>query len=413
VRHLLVTNDFPPKIGGIQTYLWELWRRLPPESFSVLTIELPGAAEFDAAQPFRIERLPVPMLLPTPSLTRRIRRLANETGSSLVVLDPLLPVGLLGPYLGLPYAVILHGAEVSVPGRLPGTRQAMARVLRGAELVVTGGRWTEAEARWLASPALLPHLSRLLPGPHQGPRPHRQPVPPVPPFVDITPGVDHHRFRPLTPDESKKARVAHALPPEGRLVLSVGRLVPRKGMVTLVRAAARLAPSRPDLTIAIAGTGRQQGQLQELVAATGAPVRLLGRVEDARLPSLYGAADVFVLACRTRWAGLEQEGFGIVFLEAAACGVPSVAGRSGGAPEAVLHERTGLVVDNPGDSAAVASNLARLLDDETERARLGRQARARVERCFAYDLLAARLAQVLEAGIPRYAAERFAHRRME
>jgi len=400
VRHLLVTNDFPPKIGGIQTYLWELWRRLPPESFSVLTIDLPGAARFDAGQGFPIERVPVPMLLPTPRLARRIRHVADRTGSSLVVLDPLFPVGLLGPSLGLPYAVILHGAEVSVPGRLPGTRWAMAKVLRGAELVVTGGRWTEAEARRLARTGALPY------------RRQEQPVPPLPPFVDITPGVDHHRFRPLTPEERRTARVASGLPPDGRLVLSVGRLVPRKGMDTLIRAVARLAPSRSDLTVAIAGTGRQEGQLRELVAATGAPVRLLGRVDGAHLPFLYGAADVFVQACRTRWAGLEQEGFGIVFLEAAACGVPSVAGRSGGAPEAVLHERTGLVVDRPGDPAAVASSLARLLDDEATRARLGRRARERVERFFSYDLLAARLAQVLEADAPRYAAGRFAHRRM-
>jgi phosphatidylinositol alpha-1,6-mannosyltransferase len=127
-------------------------------------------------------------------------------------------------------------------------------------------------------------------------------------------------------------------------------------------------------------------------------VRLLGRVSDEDRDALLGAADVFVMACRKRWAGLEQEGFGIVFLEAAAAGVPQIAGDSGGASEAVADGVTGLVVETPGDPGAVAEALRTLLADPTRRRRMGRAARARVQESFDNDVLASRLADAL-AGV--------------
>jgi phosphatidylinositol alpha-1,6-mannosyltransferase len=175
------------------------------------------------------------------------------------------------------------------------------------------------------------------------------------------------------------------------LIVSVSRLVPRKGMDTLIRAAARLRPSHPDLVVAIAGRGRDTARLQRLAATTGAPVRFLGRVDDTDLPALFGCGDVFSMLCRVRWAGLEQEGFGIVFLEAAACGVPQIAGRSGGAHEAVEHDATGLVIDDPTDERAVAAACAALLADPARRHRFGHEARARAVEQFDYDVLAARL----------------------
>src|SRR5215218_4252901 len=139
VKHLLVTNDFPPKIGGIQSLLWEWWRRLPPDRFAVLTSPYAGAAQFDSVQPYRIERTSEPVLLPHPWMVRRIDRLAREFGADLVVIDPAVPLGLVGPYLELPYDVVLHGAEVTVPGRLPGSRQALGNVLRQARHVISAG----------------------------------------------------------------------------------------------------------------------------------------------------------------------------------------------------------------------------------------------------------------------------------
>src|SRR5690606_12200475 len=135
-KHLLVTNDFPPKVGGIQSYLWELWRRLPADSFAVLTTPYRGALEWDAAQPFRVVRSPEPVLLPYPWLASRIDALADEVGADFVVIDPALPLGAIGPRLRHPYGVVLHGAEVTVPGRLPVSRSVLGRVLRGADLVI-------------------------------------------------------------------------------------------------------------------------------------------------------------------------------------------------------------------------------------------------------------------------------------
>jgi phosphatidylinositol alpha-1,6-mannosyltransferase len=366
VAHVLVTNDFPPKVGGIQSYLWELWRRLPPDRLTVFTTAHPQAAAFDAAQPFTVIRWRGEVLLPTPSVAREIRRVAADAQAAVVMLDPALPVGLLGPRLGLPYGVVLHGAEVTVPARMPGAGQALRRVLRGAVSVVAAGGYPAAEAARLAGPGL--------------------------PIRIVPPGVDVDRFRPLGDTARWQARVDAGLPADGRLVVGMSRLVPRKGFDVLIAAAALLAPRRPDLTVAIAGAGRDRPRLERLVAATGAPVRLLGFVPDAAMPALLGSADVFAMPCRSRWAGLEQEGFGIVFLEAAACGVAGVAGASGGSHEAVAHGETGFVVGRPEDPVAVAAALGRLLDDDDLCRAMGAAARRRAEQSFSYDHLAAGLA---------------------
>jgi phosphatidylinositol alpha-1,6-mannosyltransferase len=177
----------------------------------------------------------------------------------------------------------------------------------------------------------------------------------------------------------------------------VSRLVPRKGMDVLVEAAARLVPDHPRLLVAVAGDGRDRRRLGRLVARRDAPVRLLGRVPDHRLPALYGCADLFAMLCRNRWLGLEQEGFGIVFLEAAAAGVAQLAGDSGGAAEAVEHLGTGVVVDRPADVDLVAEALDGLLADRDRRAALGAAARRRAVEEFNYDGLACRLDDALLA----------------
>ena len=130
MKHLLVTNDFPPKVGGIQNLLWEWWRRLPSDSFAVLTSPHAGAESFDAAQAFEIRRVREPWLLPHPVMVRRINEMAREIGADFVVLDPAVPLGIVGPRLKLPYMVVLHGAEVTVPGRLPLSRLILSRVLK-------------------------------------------------------------------------------------------------------------------------------------------------------------------------------------------------------------------------------------------------------------------------------------------
>jgi phosphatidyl-myo-inositol dimannoside synthase len=370
-RHLLVTNDFPPKIGGIQSYLWELWRRLPPEDVTVLTSPHPDDDLFDRRQPFRIVRTREPVLLPNPVLIRRVRRLAAEVGAEAVVLDPALPLGSIGPRLGLPYAVVLHGTEVTVPARLPGTRTLLAHVLSAASLLIAAGGYPETEARRIVTS--------------------------LPPVAQVPPGVDTSRFVPLAPIERASTRARLGLPVAGPLVLSVSRLVPRKGMDTLIEAAARLSATGryPRLTVAIAGSGRDRARLERAIHKSGAPVRLLGRVPSPDLPGLYACADVFALCCRSRWGGLEQEGFGIVLLEAAAAGVPAVAGNCGGAAEAVVDDETGLIVGNPSDPAAVADAIDGLLSDPARASRQGQAARQRAVTEFAYDRLVVRLGDAI------------------
>lgn len=368
--HLLLTNDFPPKVGGIQSYLWELWRRLDPDRTVVLTTTYEGASAFDRVQPMRVERVPGRILLPTPSLRRRVDRLADEVGAELVLIDPAFPLGILGSALHRPYGVVLHGAEVTIPGRLPGLRAVLGSVLRGASIVIAAGGYPAAEGERAAGRAL--------------------------PTVIVPPGVDGERFRPLRPAQRRAAREHFGLEPDRPLVASVSRLVPRKGMDVLIRASALLAAQGVDVQVAVAGAGRDRPRLERLARHASAPVTFLGRIADTDLPAFYGCADVFAMLCRDRWLGLEQEGFGIVFLEAAACGVAQIAGRSGGSHEAVVHGETGLVVDDPRSVGQVAAAVASLVGDRAAREAMGAAARERAVAAFSYDRLAASLQQALD-----------------
>ena len=371
MKHVLVTNDFPPKVGGIQSYLWELWRRLPADDVTVLTTPYEGDRAWDAAQPYRVVRTREKVLLPDPRLARRIDGLADEVGAELVVLDPALPLGLLGPRLRHPYGLVLHGAEVTVPGRLPAATLALRRVLRRATIVIAAGSYPLAEAERAARRSL--------------------------PATNIPPGVDIDRFQPIDDAERDAIRKELDLPRDAVVVSGISRLVPRKGFDVLLQAAGRLRDTHQDLVVAIGGTGRDRGRLERIARETGAPARFLGRISDALLPSAFACGDVYAMLCRNRWGGLEQEGFGIVFLEAAAAGVPQVAGRSGGSHEAVLDDVTGFVVDDPRDPAAAAAAIGWLLDDPPRRATMGAAARDRAVASFSYDHLAARLRAALGA----------------
>jgi phosphatidylinositol alpha-1,6-mannosyltransferase len=374
---LLVTNDFPPKLGGIQSYLHELWRRLPPDETTVLTTPHAGAAAWDAQQPFRVVRARRKVLLPTAALTRDVDALAREIRADVVFLDPMLPLGLIGPRLrSVPYVVVAHGAEITVPASIPGLRSRGRRVLRGAAAVVAAGGYPARQA------------VRVVGGELRG--------------LIVPPGVDGERFHPRDDDARSAARIGFGLDPGRPLVLGLSRLVPRKGFDVVIDAVAGI----PGAQLAIAGAGRDRGRLERRARSRDASVRFLGRVPEADLPSLYACADAFAMCCRDRWGGLEAEGFGIVFLEAAACGVPAVAGRSGGAHEAVVAGETGYVVE-PRDVGAVRSALRELCDDPQRRSRMGRAARERAVGEYSYDGLVARLLPItrgdfsVTAALPR------------
>ncbi|MEC7916191.1 MAG: glycosyltransferase family 4 protein [Actinomycetota bacterium] len=367
-RHLLVTNDYPPKLGGIQNYLWELWRRLPSEQVTVLTPDRLGADRFDAMQEHSIVRDRRKVFLPTRSLARDIRSLAKQVDAELVILDPALPLGHLAPALKLPYALVVHGAEVALPGRLPITKQLLRRVLRGAECVIAAGGYPASEAARAAGTPIS--------------------------TVEIPPGVDGSRFVPLRPRDKKQQREKLGLSC-GPLVVGLSRLVPRKGFDRTIAAVAALRDEFPDIQLVIGGKGRDRRRLERIARRLDVSVRFLGRVEESEVPLIYGIADVFAMPCRNRWAGLEQEGFGIVFLEAAASGVPQVAGRSGGAHEAVLDGVTGHVVDHPRNSAAVANAIRSILKSPSLQSEMAKRGSDRVKNELSYDVLALQLEKAL------------------
>ena len=364
---LLVTNDFPPKVGGIQSYLYELWRRLPPEETHVLTTSYPGAADWDAAQRFSIERTRQRVLLPAPGLARRVDGIARDRGADVIFLDPALPLGLIGRRLrAAPHVLIAHGAEVNVPGRLPGGRMLARRVLRAASGLVAAGQYPARVATRAAGTEL--------------------------PTLVVPPGVDPDRFRPLSTGERAAVRRRFGLAADRPLVLGLSRLVPRKGFDVLIDA---VTGTDPGVQLAIGGAGRDARRLERRAAERGITGRctFLGRVPEVDLADVYGCADVFAMLCRERWGGLEAEGYGIVFVEAAACGVPSIAGRSGGSHEAVVDRETGFVVD-PHDAGGVRAALDRLLGDDGLRERLGTAARKRANEELTYDRQVGRLLPV-------------------
>lgn len=337
---------------------------------TVLAPAHPQAGEFDHEAPYRVERAKSRVLLPTRSMAARIDALADECGADLVLLDPPLPLGLVTRRMSRPHGTVVHGG-VAVQARPPAARQLLREAMRRSKIVISAGQFSGNEVRQAMGRS-------------------------TPPIHVVNPGVDVGRFRVLDPAAKRAARERLGLPVESRIVLSLSRLVPRKGMPVLAEAVGMVARTRPDVLLVIGGTGREAGPTQRAAASSGTSLRMLGRVPEADLADIYGCADVYAMVCHDRWFGLEQEGFGIVFAEAAAAGVPSVAGDSGGAAEAVVDGTTGVVVRRPRDPQAVADALAPLLDDAELRHRQGRAARERAEQELSWDVSAARLLEALE-----------------
>ena len=371
-RHLLVTNDYPPKTGGIQVYLHELWRRLEPERAVVVTASsAPNTEAFDAASEIVVERVPEKTLfLPTWRAKRAIESAIERHQPDLVLLDPAWPLGLLGPRLSVPYGVVVHGSEVTVPGRLPIVASSLRYVLKHAAVAICAGSYPESEVRRIAAEY-------------------------APPIIQVPPGVDTRRFTPLDPSRRNEVRQSLGLDPTAFLVSSYSRLVPRKGMDTLIRAATRLKAKFPNLQVAIGGTGRDEKRLHQLAKRLDAPVVFLGHVPDDALNEWLGASDLMVMDCRSRWLGLEQEGFGIVFVEAAATGVAQIAGRSGGSHEAVQNGVTGFVVGDSRSDDLLAKAIRTLMVDDERRREFGRASRAIAVEQFDWNTLAVRLSSEL------------------
>lgn len=370
-RTLIVTNDFPPRQGGIQSFVHQLALRQPAGSVVVYASQHAGAAEFDAAAPFPVVRHRTGLLLPTPDVRRRASGLLREHGCTAVWFGAAAPLGLLAPALRAAGAERLvattHGHEVGWAA-LPGGRQALRRIGASCDVITYLGEYTR----------------RRLAGAF-GPRATLR---------QLTPGVDVEAFRPDVDGSVVRARYGLAGRP---VIVCVSRLVARKGQDTLIDALARVRRQIPDTALLLVGRGREHDRLLTLARDRGVAehVVLTGGVAPDQLPAHYAAGDVFAMPCRTRRGGLDVEGLGIVYLEASAVGLPVIAGASGGAPDAVRDGQTGFVVDGR-EVAAVADALVRLLGDDALRARMGAAGRAWVTRDWPWDVVATRLTELLQ-----------------
>ncbi|HEX2089062.1 MAG TPA: glycosyltransferase family 4 protein [Actinomycetota bacterium] len=367
-RVLVVTNDFPPRVGGVQQYVWNLVRHLPHDRVAVLAPNWAGWREHDEGQPFAVHRWPSSFVSPSSDLARRVRSLVREHRADVVLFGHGFPLPLIGPNLasrGLPYAVLTHGVEAWV-ARVPALSAALRKALHHARAVTAVSRYT-ARAIRTAVPAHVP-LSVLYPG------------------------VDVDRFAPSV--DGTPVRDGWGLD-ASPMIVCVSRLVPRKGQDILIRSMEFIRRLVPEAVLVLAGGGPYRPKLEaEAARAPSGSVVFVGEVSDEDAPQYYAAADVFAMPCRSRWGGLEVEGFGIVFLEAAATGKAVVAGRSGGADEAVADEETGLLVEGR-EPKAVALAIAQLLSDREAANRMGSAGRARAENEFTWPIAAEKLSAIL------------------
>lgn len=312
-RTLVVTNDFPPRRGGIEQYVRDYCDTVPPDQVVVYTASMAGDGAYDAAQPFQVHRDPAGTLLPTPAVTRRVRRVFVAAGCSRVVFGAAAPLGLLGRSLREAGAgeiiAMTHGHEAWW-ARVPGTRQLLRRIAADADEVTYVSQWCGDRIE----PALRPSdRAKLV---------HRPPT------------IDTAKF---VPGGGAQVRRRLGLSTDALVVVCVARLVRRKGQDTLIRILPELLTHFPDAVLLLVGDGPDRAHLERMVRRRGLTDRVVfaGSVDPADVPAHLDAADVFAMPCRTRKLGLEGEAFGIVYLEAAAVGLPIVGGRSGGAPEAV------------------------------------------------------------------------------
>ncbi|MEU9825835.1 glycosyltransferase family 4 protein [Micromonospora chersina] len=370
-RTLLITNDFPPRPGGIQSFVHNLAVRQPPGSVVVYASSWRGAAKFDADQPFEVVRERTKVLLPTPLVARRAARLARAYDCDTVWFGAAAPLGLLAAGLrrraGIRRAVALtHGHEAGW-ATLPGARSALRRIGRGVDVTTYLGEYTRVR------------LARVLDG--------------VTELRRLAPGVDVDTYHPGVDGERVRLRLGLADRP---VVVCVSRLVPRKGQDMLIRAMPEIRRRVPDAALLVVGGGPYRATLEKLARQTGVErdVVFTGSVPSAELPAHYAAGDVYAMPCRTRNRGLDVEGLGIVYLEASATGLPVVAGDSGGAPDAVREGETGYVVRGR-DVAQLADRVATLLADRDLARQLGAAGRAWVEREWRWETQAERMAALL------------------
>lgn len=376
MRTLCVTNDFPPRAGGIQAFVHGVLVRQPTDSVVVFATRWKGDVEYDQSQPFQVERFQGSVMLPEPRVTRRVREIARAEGCDRVLFGAAAPLGLMAQSLreaGIQTAVgMTHGHEAAW-AQTPGSRQLLRSIGQRLDTITYLGGYTRTRIARALSPEAASRMRQLVPG------------------------VDFQTFNPDRRVEGEQVRARTGLTGR-RVIVCVSRLMPRKGQDQLIRVLPEVRRTIPDAALLIVGGGPYRKTLQKLVAEQNLQghVVITGGVPWEELPAHYAAGDVFAMPCRTRQGGWDVEGLGIVYLEASATGLPVVSGDSGGAPDAVRNGETGFVVGGR-DRVALVNRLVRLLDDPGLGKEMGAKGRAWVESSWGWQRSADRL-RILLAG---------------
>lgn len=372
-RTLVVTNDFPTRRGGIESFVLSLCERLPADEVVVYTASMPDDREFDRALPFPVIRDRTSMLLPTPRVARETAAVVQSEGCDSVWFGAAAPLGLLADGLrdaGAKRAVgLTHGHETWW-ARAPLARKALRKIGDKCDVLTYVSTYCRNEV----ATALSPDAARRM--------------------VRLAPGVDAARFTPGSGGDDVRKRLG--LEPDRPILMSVSRMVARKGQDQLIAAMPRIHAALPDAVLVLVGDGRDRPRLERLTRESGVGEHIIfaGTVPWDEAPPWFDAADVFAGPSRTRLRGLEPEALGIVYLEAQASGSPVLVGNSGGAPETVKHGETGYVV-NPHDPDAIADRAIELLSDRERAHEMGMNGRAWVSEAWRWDEAVATLQELL------------------
>jgi phosphatidylinositol alpha-1,6-mannosyltransferase len=374
---ICITNDFGPRAGGIETFVIGLIERLPPGSVTVYTSQQGDTKAYDQnwLDQFgvKVVRDKSKILLPTPRVVRAIKELISKQKIEVAFFGAAAPLAVMAKGLrkaGAQKIVSLtHGHEVWWAKLWP-FKWAMRYIGNSVDHLTYLGDFTRKEiARSLSASAASA-------------------------MVKIAPGIDVAHFAPQ--NSALELRNSLGLVNK-KVIVSVGRLVHRKGQDSLITALPQILQHHSDAHVLLIGTGPHQKHLENLVKklSVQSAVTFIGRIQYADLPRYISVGDVFAMPSRSRLAGLEVEGLGIVYLEASACGLPVIAGKSGGAPDAVLEGETGISVDGK-DPAAIAEAVKFLFDDPVRAKEMGQRGREWINSYWRWDIWATKFIELLK-----------------
>lgn len=369
-KTLFITNDFPPRPGGIQTFVYEIVRRFEPSQVSVLTSSWAGDAQFDALHDFEVVRAKTQMLLPTKKTFALAKEIIERNQIEQVIFGASAPLGLLaGPLrkLGIKKIVAFtHGHEVGW-AKTPVTKQLLRKISNEVDVLTYLTEYTKNQILKGLPKSAAAKMHQLLPA------------------------VDSQQFNTSNRDQGNELRTQIGFA-DRPVIVSVSRLMARKGHDQLIKTLPKVQEQIPGAALVIVGEGPYRNKLEKLVShlSLEQDVHFTGKVPFADLPKWYAVGDIFAMPCRTRSAGWDVEGLGIVYLEASATGLPVIAGDSGGAPEAVESDQSGYVVSGTNQDELV-NRIVQLLADAQLRDQMGQFGRNWVQTNWTWENTFAKL----------------------